>query len=131
VSAQPEIQAAVLAAIGELEREYETVKWSPDGSGGAYVTVSQVNLGERWSPSSTSVEVAIAFNYPYAPIYPFYTVASLTRADGGAYPAALQRVAWRGMEFTQISLRARRWEPAHDTVSTALRLVEHWFQTAA
>lgn len=130
MSAQPEIQLAVRSAIAELEDEYETVSWSPDGAGGAYVTVGPVTFGDRWSPSSGSLEVAVAYNYPYVPIYPFYTDAILTRVDGTSV-AALQRVVWRGREVTQVSLRTRRWEPAHDTVSTAFRMAEHWFQIVA
>lgn len=129
MSAQPEYSEAIAAAIAELRKEYEAVAWMPDGSGGAYVTVSPLQFGERWTPATATVEFALAFNYPYAPVYPFYATAALARADGGPWPAALQRVNWRGMNVTQISLRTRRWEPAHDTASTALRFVEHWFQT--
>ena len=57
------------------------------------------------------------------------TLATLRRTDGGDRPNALQVVNWRGRDVTQISLRAKRWEPAHDTASTALRMVAHWFQT--
>jgi hypothetical protein len=131
VSAQPDVAAAVVAAIAELEAEYERVTWSPDGSGGAYVTATPVTFGERWAPVTGVVEVAVAFNYPFAPIYPFYTTETLERVDGGAWPGALQRVAWRGRQVTQISLRTTRWDPAHDTVSTALRMVSRWFQTTS
>jgi Prokaryotic E2 family E len=129
VSAQPQINDAISTAIAELRGEYEEVSWIPDGAGGAYVAVTPLEFGERWAPAAATVEFGLVFNYPYAPVYPFYTTSTLERGDGGQWPNALQRVNWRGMEYTQISLRTRRWEPAHDTVSTALRFVERWFQT--
>ena len=129
MSAQPEVNEAIAAAIAELREEYQEMSWTPDGSGGAYVAVTPLEFGERWAPATATVEFGLAFNYPYAPVYPFYTTAALARADGGAWPSALQPVNWRGMNVTQISLRIRRWEPSHDTASTALRFVEHWFQT--
>ncbi len=129
MSAQPQVNQAIVAAIAELQEEYEEVTWTPDGSGGAYVTVTPLDFGRRWTPTTAPVDFALAFNYPYAPVYPFYTTAALDRTDGGVWPSALQRVTWRGMNVTQISLRIRRWEPAHDTASTALRFVKHWFQT--
>jgi hypothetical protein len=130
MSAQPEISPSVVAALGQLEAEYEEVLVEPDGGGGAYITVRPVVFGARWNPETEAVEFAAAYNYPYTPIYPFYSVANLRRADGQPQPNALQQVNWRGREVTQISLRTRRWEPAHDTASTALRMVAHWFQTA-
>src|SRR4051812_26523374 len=103
MSAQPQVQPHVLAAIDELEAEYDRISWSPDESGGAYVRVEPVVFGERWEPSEGALEVAVAYNYPYAPIYPFYADGTLRRVDGGPHPAALQHVVWRGRQVTQVS----------------------------
>lgn len=124
------MSAPVETAIVELEREYG-VAVEPDGSGGAIVTVSPVDLGPRWSPQSVELIFAIAFNYPFAAIYPFYTEPALSRTDGGAWPSALQRVGWRGREVTQISLRANRWNPSVDTAAGAVAQVAHWFRERA
>lgn len=131
MSAQPAVAHSISIAVAELESEYEEVLVEPDGGGGAYVTVKPLIFGELWLPEEDAVEFAMAYNYPFTPIYPFYAEPGLRLANGGAQPQALQQVNWRGRERTQISLRTRRWEPAHDTASTALRMVAHWFQTAA
>jgi hypothetical protein len=123
------VSSAVAAAIGELEAEYESVTWEADGSGGAYVTVAPLVVGPRWQPSEVPVTFQVAFNYPFAAIYPFYTTHELNRVDGGMWPSALQKVGWRDQQVLQISLRANRWQPAYDTASSALALVGHWFRT--
>jgi hypothetical protein len=124
------VSAPVADAIAEFEREYE-VDAEPDGTGGAIVTVKAFDLGPRWSPQVVDLLFVIAFNYPFAPIYPFYTESTLSRTDGGAWPAALQRVGWRGREVTQISLRANRWNPSLDTAAGAVAQVGHWFRERA
>lgn len=124
------VSASVASAIVELEREYE-VAVEPDGTGGAIVTVNAADLGPKWSPQVVDLIFVIAFNYPFAPIYPFYTEPVLSRADGGAWPSALQRVGWRGREVTQISLRANRWNPSVDTAAGAVAQVAHWFRERA
>jgi len=131
MSAQPSIAQSISIALAELEGEYEDVLVEPDGVGGAYIAVRPLPFGDLWLPKEDIVEFAMAYNYPFAPIYPFYAEPGLRLADGGTQPPALQQVEWRGRQRTQISLRARRWEPAHDTASTALRMVTHWFRTAA
>src|SRR5947209_5432417 len=118
----------VQAALKELETEYQ-VTAEADGQGGAYVTVEAVDLGPRWNPTNTQVEFLIAYNYPYAAIYPYYTRPDLQRVDGGVWPSALQRVSWRGRDVIQVSLRCNRWQPAYDTASNSLRMVIHWFHT--
>lgn len=125
-----DLAAAVAAAIIELEAEYESVSWETDGSGGAHVTVAPLALGPRWQPSEVPVTFQVAFNYPHAAIYPFFTTHELSRVDNGAWPSALQKVGWRDQQVVQISLRANRWQPAYDTASSALALVGHWFRTS-
>lgn len=118
----------VEAAILELETEHASVEWEHDGEGGAFVTVGPIEFGSRWTPDTAPVSCQIAFNYPDAAIYPFYTTSEL-QSTVGLWPAALQRVSWRGTDVVQISLRIRGWRPEHDTASTAIAMVQHWFRT--
>lgn len=122
------LASPVEAAIHELEAEYADIEWEPDGEGGAYVSAGPVEFGARWTPEAASVSCQIAFNYPDAAIYPFYTTSAL-QSTVGLWPSALQRVNWRGIDVVQISLRIRQWRPEHDTVSTAIAMVRHWFRT--
>jgi Prokaryotic E2 family E len=125
----PDVAAPVELAIGELDSDFDRIEVEPDGAGGAFLTIKNLELGEGWKPPHSDIAFQILFNYPYAPVYPFYVTAALERADGGAFPQALQRVTWRGREAVQVSLRANRWQPQHDNASGAVTQVRHWFQT--
>ena len=120
---------AIATAIAELEEDFEEMALEPDGTGGVFVSVPGIHLGKRWDPSVVTIEFAVPYNYPFAPIYPYYTTPALRRTDGGPWPQALQLVTWRGRPVAQISLRASRWQPSHDTAASNLSLVRHWFQT--
>jgi hypothetical protein len=115
-------------AIHQLETDYADVGWELDGEGGVYVDVGPIAIGARWTPEAISVSCQVAFNYPDSPIYPFYTTTAL-ESTVGLWPSALQRVNWRGRDVVQISLRTRHWRPEHDTASTAIAMVGHWFRT--
>ena len=130
MSVAADINAVVSEAIRELEEEFELAV-EPDGSGGAVVTVLGVDLGARWAPQTVDLAFNVAFNYPFAAIYPFFTPPLLERRDDGEWPSALQRVDWRGSQVTQISLRANRWDPNVDTARGAVIQVLHWFRERA
>jgi hypothetical protein len=117
----------IAAAIEELERDFGDVTVEPDGSGGVYVRVGEVQAGPQWEPAIIPVEFQILFNYPFAAIYPYYTTDELSRVEG-AWPTAMQHVDWRGRRVVQISLRATRWQPNIETASSALAQVRHWLQ---
>jgi hypothetical protein len=122
-----ELAPPLSAAIHELERDFGDITCEPDGAGGAYVRVSEVEAGPLWDPTVIPIEFQILFNYPFAAIYPYYTIDELRRVDG-AWPNALQHVDWRGRRVVQISLRATRWQPNLETASSALAQVRHWLQ---
>ena len=119
----------IAEAVDDLERVFGDVDVEPDEEGGAYVNVSGLDLDDRWSPRIVSITFHLAFNYPHAAIYPYYGPAGITRTDGGPLPAALQQVSWRGEVRTQISLRANRWSPTHDTAAGAVAQVLRFFRT--
>jgi len=119
---------AVAAAIAALKEDYE-IEVEHTGDGGALITVHRVEIGLQWDPAIVEVEFLLPYNYPFAAIYPYYTTETLGRADGAAWPGALQHVAWRGRRVVQISLRASRWNPHVDTAHGAIAQVIRWFNT--
>jgi hypothetical protein len=123
--------SAVTEAIAELEREFGELQAEAAGDGGAYVTIDGLDIGPRWEPAVIDVSFLIPFNFPFNYVYPFYTNAVLSRADGNPLPSALQRVVWREREVTQISLRPNRWQPQHETASSLVYLVQLWFRELA
>jgi hypothetical protein len=129
VSSTLDVAESVSGAIAELEEAF-TVSAEPTGDGGALVTVHALELGDRWQPNQIELVFEVAYNYPYAAIYPYFTTSLLNRADGGQWPTALQRVDWRGAPRTQISLRANRWNPQIDKATGAVLQVQRWFETA-
>ena len=122
---------AVSLAVLELTEDGHDIELEPLGDGGAIVTIHEFCFGERWSPKQDVLRFQIAFNYPHAPIYPYYTTPTLVRADGIERPTALQIVSWRGTQCTQISLRAKRWSPTADTAAVAVAQVARWFAEVA
>ena len=125
------VTAPIADGVEELERLFGAIHVEPDETGGVYVTVREVNLGERWTPRVVPLSFQLGFNYPHAAVYPYYCPAGVARVDGSGWPQALQAATWRGEPVVQISLRANRWSPAHDTAAGAVAQVRHFFQTVA
>ncbi len=124
-----EFSESVQQAIEGLERMFR-VTVTATGDGGAIMTVHDLSISDRWQPSLIELTFEVAYNYPHAPIYPYFTTPELNRRDGGAWPSALQRVVWREAQRTQISLRANHWNPIVDTAVGAVVQVQRWFETA-
>jgi hypothetical protein len=127
VSSAVDLAEAVAAAIAELEQAGHTLSAAALGDGGSLVTVHNFSFGDRWLPERGDLIFEIPYNYPFAPIYPYYTSYELSRREGDR-PAALQIVDWRGGQYAQISLRATNWNPQIDTAVGAVAQVEHWFK---
>lgn len=127
MSTEAALADAVSDAVTYLERLLEVTFEALD-DGGAIVTVHGLDVGERWVPQAIDLTFEIPFNYPFAPIYPYYTVPGLARADGSGQPPGLQRVDWRGSTRTQISLRANRWNPQVDNAVGAILQVQRWLR---
>ena len=120
------VSEPVLQAIADLQADF-AVTYEPTGDGGAIVDVHDLDLGPSWQPSVVDLTFQIPYNYPFAPIYPYYVQSGLVRADGQG-EAALQPASWRGLPHTQISLRANRWSPQVDTALGAVAQVQDWFR---
>jgi len=127
VSAAVDLAPSVAGAIAELEQAGYTLSAVALGDGGSLVTVHNFLFSDRWLPESGDLTFEVPYNYPFAPIYPYYTTSELTRREGER-PAALQIVDWRGGRYTQISLRAPNWNPQIDTAAGAVAQVAHWFR---
>ena len=77
----------VASAIEELKRAFPSLEVCSreDGSGGAYVVVEAVDIGDRYRPSSTWLGGHITALYPYADIYPLFIGDNVCRVDGVAF----------------------------------------------
>jgi len=85
----------------------------PDGQGGAWVEILQIELGEAYVQPTTFLVFLLPFNLPGADIYPMFVRDDLTRRDGGPLGDGLQRttLSWPGQPaqrpVVQISRRTR------------------------
>lgn len=77
---EPEVQQA-LAEVTANINEGVLLAW-PDGEGGAFVVVDDLDLGERWAPRQGWLGCRILNSYPDSELYPFYIRADARRVDG-------------------------------------------------
>jgi len=102
------MQVEVENAIGELRRQFPSaqVTVNDDGQGGAHFFVEPIELGSKYSPSSTWVGAHIPAQYPYADIYPVFIASDVKRVDGSAFTAPITANAnFQGRPALQISRR--------------------------
>jgi hypothetical protein len=98
----PVLQAAVDEAAEAFGRDKVTFAERPDGS--AKVTVSDLDIGERWEPRVVSITTTLLTTFPSPPPYPFYLPAGLRKADGAAVPN-MRAATLDGVAVSQLSVR--------------------------
>ena len=114
--------------VRQLEERFgDRVHAEPDGAGGAYVTVADIELGDRWNVPVASLSFHLPYNYPAAALYPFYLPGGTEPID--SWPSALQLVQWRGIPVIQVSLRHTNWHPAHDSAVGSVLQVQSWLRS--
>jgi hypothetical protein len=121
------IAADVDTGVRELEAAFEgRVSIEPDGVGGAYVSVSGLELGTGWNQPDATLAFHLPYNYPAAPPYPFYLPSDAS--PNGSWSNALQRVEWRGRQVVQVSLRHNNWDPSRDTATGSVLQACDWLR---
>ena len=124
----PEVQTA----IEELRQTFAglRVEVEPERQGGAYVTVHDIDVGERYAPRTTWCGFLVPFHYPRADVYPHYVDGGLRRADGRPHGLGITTFGqWQGRSALQLSRRSRRWNPAADTAAGKLLKVIAWLKS--
>jgi hypothetical protein len=122
-----DLPAALAAAVDAVREHFDghPLEVLPDGAGGVYVIVEQVDVGPRYSPTTTWVGFQISAAYPMSDVYPHY-VGPLTRVDGRPHGPAIQSFTWRGRPGLQLSRRSNRWNPATDNAALKAEKVITW-----
>ncbi len=122
------VAADVAQGIAELEEAFPgKMSHAPDGAGGAYITVGDLDLGQGWNTVDAPLTFHLPYNYPAAAPYPFYLPAAA--APSGEWPQALQRVVWRDEQVVQVSLRHNQWDPGRDTALGSVVQVRDWLRS--
>lgn len=127
------INGEVLNAVAELRDTFPDtdVEVTPDGDGGAWITIAKVDLGPTWTPSTTWLGFHILNNYPYGDVYPHFIDAAPRLGPSGALP----RVAVTTTQYQvdqrpclQVSRRSNHWDPNHDTAAIKAAKVIDWLR---
>jgi hypothetical protein len=126
------ITTAVAKAIEEIRACFPDcpLEAIPDGSGGAFVTLTKFPLGPPWAQPDTWIGFQITFQYPYADVYPHFVRPDLARADGKPLGAGLgQNARFRDQPAVQISRKSNKLNPATDTAKLKLLKVLQWLRS--
>lgn len=124
----PEVELA----IDEIRRAFSDhrVEVEVEGQGGAYVVVHDLEIGERYVPSTSWFGFLITFQYPRADVYPHYIDGSIRRADGNQLGGGFSSpTAWRGRPAILVSRRSNKLNPTVDTATMKLAKVIEWIRS--
>ena len=102
----------------------------PDGDGGAWVVVNDVEIGERFTHRATWVGFRIPFQYPYTDVYPHFVRGDLALTEGGGLPIGMTGCTFPldNRPAIQVSRRSNRWDAGRDTASIKLAKVIEWLK---
>ena len=98
-----------------------------DGSGGAYVVIERVALGDKFTPPITWVGGHVSVQFPYADIYPIFIGAEVRRVSGEPFVAPVTGGhTFRGRAALQVSRRTNRLDPQLQTAPAKFQKVLYW-----
>jgi hypothetical protein len=120
----------VSQAIDELRSEFgaDAVDVRADAEGGAYVIISGVQLGPPYEQAESWVGFRLAYNYPYADVYPHYVRGDLSRIYGAALGVGMAATTFEDRPAIQLSRRSTRRDPLRETARIKLAKVLDWLR---
>lgn len=126
---KPDVQGAIRQIAGAFPAT--RLQATEDGSGGAYVILEEVPLGEPYQQAASWIGFQITHTYPYADVYPHFVRHDLSRRDGKPLGAGLTIASFRNRPAIQVSRRSSRLNPAVDTALLKLCKVLRWLKSCA
>ena len=124
------MNSGVAQAIEELRRcfpEAEVVARAKE-DGGCVVTMNPIDVGSKYEPQLTWMKFEIAYQYPYADVYPLFMSSELSRTDGKPHGEGITLSEFHGERALQLSRRNNGLNPAIDTAALKVTKVIKWFQ---
>lgn len=118
------VEVAVVLAVKEAAEsitDLTVITW-PDGSGGAFVVVDDVPLGDVWVCDCTWLGLRITSAYPEADAYPLHVRGDLRRRDGAALEAPFS-LGQRFADRDAVSLSRSNPRRAMAMSTAAVRLI--------
>ena len=103
-----------------------TVVAHSSGDGGALVTIDPIDPGPAYAQRTTWLKFAIAYQYPYADVYPLFVRPDLTRIDGQPHGDGIAMGSFDEESALQLSRRSKGLNPATDTAALKVTKVLKW-----
>jgi len=127
------LKPSVVQALAELRGRFGegNVLHQEDGSGGAYVLVEGLDLGEVYTEETRTswVGFKIGYDYPMSDIYPHFVRPDLKRSDNRAFGSGVSgptQYAGYSRDAIQLSRRSNHRDPVTETALRKLLKVLEW-----
>jgi hypothetical protein len=122
---------AIEAALSQLRAAFPeaVVSATEDGSGGAFVEVSSLQLGSSFTPGESWIGFHLTYQYPEVDVYPHFMDQAVRRTDGQSLGEGLGQGTWRGRPAIQISRRTANWNQVRHNVVNKLHKVLAWLKS--
>lgn len=131
------MKEAVAAAVAAIVSRFgnDRVRTVPDGQGGAWIELVDVELGEPYEQATSFLICLLPFNLPAADVYPVFMRHDLTRSDhqplGDGFSATA--LAWPGDDqsrpVVQVSRRTRGSAFSLQTPAQKIDKVLEWVRS--
>jgi hypothetical protein len=122
------VKESVERGVAEIVGAYgaEHVRAVADEQGGAWVEVTDIDLGATYAQATTFLICLLPFNLPGADVYPMFVRADLTRADGAPLGEGFQvtQVGWPGESQPRPAVQVSRRTRGDVTTQTPVQKVE-------
>lgn len=122
------MKEAVTTAVAEITASYGSanVRAVPDGQGGAWVEIKDVDLGAPYEQDATFLICQLQFTLPAADVYPMYVRGDLSRADKQAHGQgfSVTQLNWPGDEQPRPVFQVSRRTQGDFTLQTPLQKIE-------
>ena len=125
-----EVEQAVEALRHSFDGAIVTVE--EDGAGGAYVFIDPVDLGRRFTPTTTWVGGHLTAQTPYSDVYPLFIGANIAWANGRALSAPITAGhSFCGRAAIQVSRSVNKRDPTLEPPVAKFNKVLHWLRYIA
>ena len=131
-----DLNGPVADAIAEIHASFRAhrVDHEPDGQGGAFVRVHELEIGRAFNQPTSWVGFQITFQFPFADIYPHFLRSDLTRKNGVALVPPLHvnnsfALPSGAVPAVMLSRRSNHRDPETDTAAIKLTKVLDWLRS--
>lgn len=139
VTTTREMKEGVHKAIQEIGAYFPAheIQVLEDETGGAYVLVQELDLGECFAPARSWVGFHITDLYPEADVYPHFVSGDVRYVGGaiapnGGFPESINpnnTMPGFDLPALMVSRRSNRWNPKRDTAALKLVRVLDWIRS--